>query len=124
MKKTTLTPQRRQSGAILVIALMFLVLLTIIGVSSISGVTLEEKMAGNLYQQNIAFQAAESALRDAEIDLEAGIGGSGPLGTNRDPMTIATNFANDCSAAFTTGVCRQPAIPAGTWQTEIVTVSS
>jgi len=130
MKTTsTLTPQRRQSGAILVIALMFLVLLTIIGVSSISGVTLEEKMAGNLYQQNLAFQAAESALRDAEIDLESGIGGTctatsivGCAGA-RDPMTIATNFANNCSAAFLSGVCRQPAIPAATWQTEIVTAS-
>lgn len=139
MKKTpTLTPQRRQSGAILVIALMFLVLLTIIGVSSISGVTLEEKMAGNLYQQNVAFQAAESALRDAEIDLETGIGGActpgvsvaidpslsqGCLGS-RDSMTIAVNFASNCSAAFVDGVCRQPNPPAAGWQTEIVTPSA
>ena len=118
--KTARTPQRRQEGAILVIALLFLVLLTIIGVSSISGVTLEEKMASNLREQNVAFQAAESALRDAEIDLEGGIGGTG----NRDPMTIAANFASDCTTAFTNGVCRQPAAPPGTWQTEIVTVSS
>ena len=118
--KTARTPQRRQKGAILVIALLFLVLLTIIGVSSISGVTLEEKMASNLREQNVAFQAAESALRDAEIDLEGGIGGTG----NRDPMTIAANFANDCTTAFTTGVCRQPAAPPGTWRTEIVTPST
>ena len=118
--KTARTPQRRQKGAILVIALLFLVLLTIIGVSSISGVTLEEKMASNLREQNVAFQAAESALRDAEIDLESGIGGTG----NRDPMTVAANFASDCTTAFTNGVCRQPAAPPGTWQTEIVTVSS
>jgi len=118
--KTARTPQRRQEGAILVIALLFLVLLTIIGVSSISGVTLEEKMASNLREQNVAFQAAESALRDAEIDLEGGIGGTG----NRDPMTVAANFASDCTTAFTNGVCRQPAAPPGTWQTEIVTVSS
>ena len=136
--KTLPIPQRRQQGAILIIALLFLVLLTIIGVSSISGVALEEKMAGNLREQNVAFQAAESALRDAEIDLETGIGGTcvpsvsvaanpslsqGCLG-NRDSMTIGANFANDCSAAFTSGVCRQPAAPPGTWQTEIVTVSS
>jgi len=118
--KTARTPQRRQEGAILVIALLFLVLLTIIGVSSISGVTLEEKMASNLREQNVAFQAAESALRDAEIDLESGIGGSG----NRDPMTIATHFSTDCTTAFTNGVCRQPAAPPGAWQTEIVTVST
>ena len=102
-------PPQRQRGAILVIALMFLVLLTIIAVSSVSSVTLEEKMAGNLREQATAFQAAESALRDAEVDLETGIGGT----NNRDPMTILANFpaAPDCSGAFgvttaTKGLCR------------------
>lgn len=113
---------RRQRGAILVIALMFLVLLTIVAVSSISGVTLEEKMAGNLRDQTTAFQAAESALRDAEVDLETAIGGTG----NRDPMTIAGNFATLCSAAFTNGVCSTGCAPAcgatGTnYETQIVT---
>ena len=136
-RNATTLPQR-QRGAILVIALMFLVLLTIISVSSISGVTLEEKMAGNMREQNVAFQAAESALRDAEIDLETGIGGTctpgvsvpanpglsqGCLGA-RDPMTIAASFAINCSAAFTFGVCLQPAAPPATWQAQIVTPST
>ena len=107
-----MSPPRRERGAILVVALMFLVLLTIIGVSSMSGTTLEEKMAGNQREQNIAFQAAESALRDAEIDLETATGGLG----NRDPMTIAANFATLCSAAFTNGVCK-----AAVHTTQIVT---
>jgi type IV pilus assembly protein PilX len=119
----TIGTRRRQEGAILVIALLFLVLLTIIGISSIAGVTLEEKMAGNLRDQNVAFQAAESALRDAEIDLEANIGGSGPLGSHRDPMYISVNFATDCTGAFTGGACLHPATPAGTWQTEVVSTS-
>lgn len=108
---------RRQQGAILVVALMFLVLLTIIGVSSISGVTLEEKMAGNLREQNLAFQAAESALRDAEIDLETAI--PGPPG-GRDPMTITGHFPVTalCTGAFTNGVCRNTDFKA-----EIVTAS-
>jgi type IV pilus assembly protein PilX len=119
------SPPRRERGAILVLALMFLVLLTIIGVSSISGVTLEEKMAGNLRNQNMAFQAAESALRDAEIDLEAAIGGTAGGNPNctapchRDPIKT-TYFAALCSAAFTNGVCRVDPTP-GTYQTEIVT---
>lgn len=91
----------KQGGATLIVALMFLVMLTIIGVSSISTTTLEEKMAGNLRDQQIAFQAAESALRDAEIDLETGIGGTG----NRDPLTIGGGFGTACSGAFTAGSC-------------------
>jgi type IV pilus assembly protein PilX len=118
--------RRRQEGAILVIALLFLVLLTIIGISSISSVTLEEKMAGNLREQAIAFNAAESALRDAEVDLESTIGGTcvpgvsvtGCLG-ERDPITVAT-FTTNCSGAFTGGICRQPATPTNSWQTDIV----
>lgn len=117
---------RRERGAILIITLMFLVLLTIVGVASISSATLEEKMAGNLREQYTAFQAAESALRDAEIDLETGIGGAG----NRDAaitLGVASYFATPCSAAFTNGVCLQPSpssVPigaAGTYRTEIVT---
>jgi type IV pilus assembly protein PilX len=122
-------PPRRQRGAILVLALMFLVLLTIIGVSSISGVTLEEKMAGNLRNQNMAFQAAESALRDAEMDLEDAIGGtvgtignSCPAPCHRDPWTIATRFATLCNVAFTNGLCRADAATGG-FQTEIVTAA-
>jgi len=113
---------RRQQGAILIVALMFLVLLTIVGVSTISGTTLEEKMAGNMREQATAFQAAESALRDAEIDLEPNIGGTG----NRDALLTGTYFAATvslCSAAFTNGVCRQPGT-AGSYQADIVTASS
>ena len=124
MRQPRTSAPRRERGAILIITLMFLVLLTIVGVASISSSTLEEKMAGNLRAQYPAFQAAESALRDAEIDLEAGIGGTG----NRDGVTKIgmgiAYFATPCSAAFTEGVCMQPATPAGTYQTEIVTAAS
>ena len=115
---------RREQGAILIVALMFLVLFTIVGVSTISNTTLEEKMAGNAREQATAFQAAESALRDAEIDLETGIGGGG----NRDAaLGIAnTYFDTLCSAAFTNGVCTQPVAatpPPYNYQTDIVTAA-
>jgi type IV pilus assembly protein PilX len=38
-------------------------------VSSLTSTTLEERMSGNARDQNIAMQAAEAALRDAEKDL-------------------------------------------------------
>lgn len=40
--------------------------MTVIGVSAMQNTTLEEKMAGNLRDANLAFQAAEAGLRDAE----------------------------------------------------------
>lgn len=57
---------KKQKGATLIIALIMLLLLTIIGMASISDTNLQEKMAGNLRDKNIAFQAAESALRKGE----------------------------------------------------------
>lgn len=57
---------RHQHGFSLVMVLIFLVLLTILGVTAMQTSTLEERMAGNLRDENIAFQAAESALREAE----------------------------------------------------------
>lgn len=56
----------RQRGITLVVSLIFLLLLTILGVTAISTSTLQEKMSGNLRDQDVAFQAAESALRAGE----------------------------------------------------------
>jgi len=56
----------RQRGAILIFCLVFLLVLTMMGVSSMESAVLEERMAGNLQDQNAAFQAAETSLQTAE----------------------------------------------------------
>lgn len=63
-------PQRQQ-GMALVMALVFLLLLTMLGVTALSTSSLEEKMAGNSKDRGVAFQAAESALLHAEYWLLA-----------------------------------------------------
>ena len=45
---------------------MLLLMLTIIGVTSMNNVSLEERMAGNLRDSDLAFQASEAGLRDGE----------------------------------------------------------
>lgn len=55
-----------QSGAVLIIALVMLLLMTIVGVSAIKGSNLQELMAGNVRDKQVSFQAAEASLRDAE----------------------------------------------------------
>ncbi|UOA07565.1 PilX N-terminal domain-containing pilus assembly protein [Methylobacter sp. S3L5C] len=81
-----------QSGAVLIISLIMLLLMMLIGASSIQTTSLEEKMAGNLRDQNIAFQAAESAIRDAEQDIRG-------IGTNPRSPTISgiTDFYDNCN---------------------------
>ena len=46
----------------LVVALVLLVAVTLIGLAGIRGTALQEKMAGNYYDRETAFQAAEAAL--------------------------------------------------------------
>ena len=60
----------RNRGVALFISLVLLLVLTIIGVSAVQTTTLETRMARNEHDTLLAFQAAESALRDAEDALE------------------------------------------------------
>jgi type IV pilus assembly protein PilX len=63
------TLQSRQQGVALIVAMVFLMLLTIIGITAMSTSSLQEKMAGNVQDKHVAFQAAESALRAGEAYL-------------------------------------------------------
>lgn len=61
----------RQGGVALIMTLIFLVLLTMIGVSSVRVSALEDRMAGSSADRYRAFQAAEATLRDCEVTLLA-----------------------------------------------------
>ena len=63
----------RQRGAALIVSLVFLLILTIISVASMQTATLQERMAGNMKEDTIAFQAAEAALRTGENFIANGI---------------------------------------------------
>ncbi|NKB99261.1 MAG: pilus assembly protein PilX [Pseudomonadales bacterium] len=61
---------KTQTGVALFISLVLLLVLTIIGVSSVQTTSLEVRMTRNEHDSILAFQAAESALRDAEAVIE------------------------------------------------------
>lgn len=56
----------RQSGAALIVALIFLLLMTVLSTSTMKSATMQERMAGNTRDYNLGFQGAEAALREAE----------------------------------------------------------
>lgn len=68
---TIFLAKKRQSGVVLVIGLIMLLLMTLIGVTAMQVTGLEEKMAGNNRNVILAFQASEASLRDAEAYLLA-----------------------------------------------------
>lgn len=59
-----------QQGAALITSLLFLLVLSLLGLVSMQTSMLEERMAGNMSNRDQAFQAAEAALRDGEMYLE------------------------------------------------------
>ncbi len=61
----------RQEGMVLVVGLVMVLLLSIIGLAAIRGSGLQEAMAGNMREKNMAFQAAESSLRVCEDFISA-----------------------------------------------------
>ncbi|OEY67996.1 pilus assembly PilX family protein [Marinobacter sp. X15-166B] len=58
-----------QRGSVLIVSLIMLLLISLIGVGSMQSTLLQERMAANLHDRNIAFQASERALRTGELWL-------------------------------------------------------
>ncbi|MFK7816516.1 MAG: PilX N-terminal domain-containing pilus assembly protein [Gammaproteobacteria bacterium] len=56
--------QSKQQGVVLVIGLLMLLVITMVGVTAMSGTTSNERMAANHQFQSLSFQAAESAIQD------------------------------------------------------------
>jgi len=61
---------QKQRGAVLIISMIILLMMTILGVTSMRTTALEERMAGNARDRYVAFEAAESALIDAETYIQ------------------------------------------------------
>jgi type IV pilus assembly protein PilX len=62
-----------ESGSTLIVGLVILMVLTILGVLAMQTTALEERMAGNLRDRDLAFQAAEAGLREAEEFLQSAV---------------------------------------------------
>ena len=60
-----------QRGAALVISLLLLLVMTLLGLGASQSTRLQERMAGNQRDQELALQAAEAALRYAEQKVSA-----------------------------------------------------
>ncbi len=76
---TLFAPLQNQRGMTLIIVLLFLVMLSVLGITAIQTSSLEEKMTGNERDRQVAFEAAEGALRDAEREIFQSLGAGSPF---------------------------------------------
>ena len=91
----------RQSGSVLIVSLVILLVLTLLGLSGMSNTVLQERMAGNLQESMSAFQAAEAGLRAGEIDVRDNI--------RPDNSVFKSDCTGSVGSSSVTGLCE----PAG-----------
>ena len=63
-----------QRGVALLVALILLVVISLVGIAAIRGTIMQQKMAANQYDRQIAFQSAEAALRAAKLRIASNPG--------------------------------------------------
>ncbi|MDH4390514.1 MAG: PilX N-terminal domain-containing pilus assembly protein [Aquabacterium sp.] len=65
--------RRPARGFSLIVILLMMVALAMLALGAMNSSILQERMVGNARDQQVALQAAESAIRDAEIDIELNV---------------------------------------------------
>lgn len=80
-------PAHAQGGATLLVVMIILILVTLMGLTTMKSANLQEKMSGGNADKSLAFQAGELALRDAELRI-------------KQTLTSASGFAATCSAGL------------------------
>lgn len=83
---TFTSTQHNQSGMAILMAIIFLLVLTVVGITSTNSSILSEKMSYNMKDMVSAFQAAESALSDGEEWLQKST--SAPSTCSSAPCTV------------------------------------
>ena len=110
----------RQRGAILVFCLIFLAVLTMMGVAGMESTILEERMSGNMRDFSMAFQASESALTEAESWLDAQV--NLPITSTDGTTTVWQQDSMDPNGGDTTPWWSDAARNAAWWNANAVSV--
>ena len=102
----------RQGGAALVVGMVVLLIMTLLGISSMSRTTTELKMASNAQTHNSGFQAASAALKQVLLDPTVTSISWDVIDTAVKQAATITNLTSTKMAASVVYVgCRQ--VPAG-----------
>ncbi|MEO8489562.1 PilX N-terminal domain-containing pilus assembly protein [Pseudomonas sp.] len=64
----------RQTGMVLLVSLVFLLMLSLIALASMQGAVAQQKMSGSVWHRNQSFQTAESGLRLGEAIVRKAAG--------------------------------------------------
>ena len=99
---------RHERGSSLLIGLIFLAILSMLGLMALRVATVEERMSGNMRDRSVAFQAAEAALRDAERDVQCMTFDGAGRATKKLRSIGCISGAVGADATCTDGLCCNP----------------
>lgn len=88
----------QQKGSVLVVSLLILLVMTLLGVTAMNTSSLEQKIVYNFRDRQLAFQAAEAALRDGESFIQ-------------NTTLTAANFSATCA----NGLCTEASATTPVW---------
>jgi type IV pilus assembly protein PilX len=109
---------RRQAGIALLVVLIMVLLVTLAGIAAVRTLVVEERMASNSLDRNLAMQSAERVLREAEA-LAFAQSVATPFNTAYTPAANANqpngSYSGTCTSTgdtdpspCTSGYCSQP----------------
>lgn len=79
---------RNEGGATLAVVLILLLVMTLLGIVVLRGTLMEERMSAGTLDRSLGFQAAESALREAEAAIRAARVAGSPIGFSCDQAGV------------------------------------
>ena len=85
----------RQEGYTLLLAMIFIVVLTVFGINAMNGSIMQIRMAGNYRDAQVAAESAESGLRWGETWLQS----RGAFTRPFPCQTLATDLNQNCASA-------------------------
>ena len=95
-----------QRGASLIAVMIILTIVSLLGVAAIQVSMLSERGARNDRDLQLAWQSAEAALVDAEVDLWATNASSNSRQSTFKPVTNVSTFVSSCGTSSTNrGLC-------------------
>lgn len=118
------TVLRNQRGASLIMVMMILTIVSLIGLAGVQISILSERSARNDRDQQLAWQSAEAALVDAEIDIA---GASSLRRSIFSPKTNITKFVDGCGSTAngvdSVGLCSVPTSGKPAWASVDFTIT-
>ena len=116
------TRPMRQRGAVLIIGLIFLLVITLIGITAMQRTTLDTKITGNYRSYTIAFEGTESALSGGESRLR--LANTRPrIGNNQNTVNLTIwslgNPFNNCTGNNQVNAAWWFSCPFSWWQDQV-----